>query len=47
MPPATMMSEEPAAIASAAIIAACMPEPHILLMVTASVDWGRPAKSAA
>ena len=47
MPPATIMSEEPAASASAAIIAAFMPEPHILLMVTASVDLGRPAPSAA
>ena len=32
MPPATIRSEEPAASASAAIIAAFMPEPHILLI---------------
>src|SRR3546814_18333898 len=47
MPPATMTSALPAARLSAAIIAAFMPEPHILLIVTASVDLGRPAPSAA
>ena len=37
MPPATTMSALPAAIVSAAMIAACMPEPHILLTVVASI----------
>ena len=47
MPPATMTSTLPAARASCAMIAACMPEPHILLTVVASTDLGRPAASAA
>ena len=47
MPPATITSTEPAARASCAMIAACMPEPHILLTVVASTDLGRPAPSAA
>ncbi|EQB01935.1 hypothetical protein L288_17085 [Sphingobium quisquiliarum P25] len=47
MPPATMIPAPPAAIASAAMIAACMPDPHILLTVVASTDRGRPAPSAA
>jgi hypothetical protein len=47
MPPATMKSALPAARLSAAIIAAFIPDPHILLMVTASVDLARPAPSAA
>ncbi len=47
MPPARMMSAEPASIESAAMIAACMPDPHILLTVVASIWRGRPAFSAA
>ena len=47
MPPATMTSADPASRASRAIIAACMPEPHILLMVVASVPTGRPAPMPA
>jgi hypothetical protein len=47
MPPATMRSDEPAAIMSCANMAACMPEPQTLLMVVASTDVGRPAPSAA
>ena len=47
MPPATMMSALPAASALLARIAACMPEPHILLTVVASTDVGRPAPRAA
>jgi hypothetical protein len=47
MPPATTTSAEPATSASNAIIVACMPEPHILLTVVASIDNGRPAPSAA
>ena len=42
-----MMSAVPAASASCAMIAACMPEPHILLTVVASTDFGRPAWMAA
>ena len=41
MPPATMTSALPAASASWAMIAACMPEPHILLTVVASTDFGK------
>ena len=37
----------PAASVSAAMIAACMPDPHILLTVVASTERGRPAPSAA
>ena len=47
MPPATTTSAEPAASMSCAMIAACMPEPHILLTVVASTRFGRPAFSAA
>ena len=47
MPPGTMTSAEPASRASRAIMAACMPEPHILLMVVASVEVGRPAPMPA
>ena len=47
MPPATSRSTEPAASASAAMIAACMPEPHILFTVVASTWLGSPALSAA
>ena len=47
MPPATITSAEPAASPSWAMMAACMPEPHILLTVVACTDVGRPAPSAA
>ena len=47
MPPATITSAEPASRASWAIMAACMPEPHILLIVVASAEIGRPAPSPA
>src|SRR3954454_21557071 len=47
MPPATMMSAEPAETRSCASMTAFMPEPHILLMVVVVVDFGRPAPSAA
>ena len=47
MPPATMMSAEPAARASWARMAACMPEPHILFTVVAWQDWDSPAPRAA
>ena len=42
MPPATMMSALPAAIASSPMITVCMPEPHTLLTVVAWTDLGRP-----
>ena len=45
MPPATMMSAVPAARASWAMIAACMPEPHILLTVVAWVHRSRQARA--
>src|SRR6478672_5799537 len=47
MPPATTIVAWPEESSSAAIIAAFMPEPHILLMVVAGVDLSRPAPSAA
>ena len=47
IPPATAMSIAPARSASPAMIAACMPDPHILLTVVASTDCGSPAPSAA
>src|SRR6187401_267195 len=47
MPPATTMVELPEESESNAIIAAFMPEPHILLIVVAGVDLSRPAPSAA
>src|SRR6266852_577333 len=47
MPPATTIVAWPEVSSSAAIIAAFMPEPHILLMVVAGVDLSRPAPSAA
>ena len=47
MPPAMMTSAEPEARASWAMIAACMPEPHILFTVAASTPSGSPAPSAA
>jgi hypothetical protein len=43
MPPATMISADPAAKASWARIAACIPEPHILLTVVAFTASGSPA----
>ncbi len=43
MPPATITLAEPAASMSCANIIARMPEPHILLIVTAPVESGRPA----
>ncbi len=47
IPPATITSAEPALSMSWAKIAACMPEPQTLLMVTASAEVGRPAPRAA
>ncbi len=47
MPPATTTPASPAAIAERAMIAACMPDPHILLSVVASTESGRPALRAA
>src|SRR6185437_2944836 len=47
MPPAMAMEARPAAIWSAAIITAFMPEPHILLIVVAGTSNGTPAKTAA
>jgi len=47
MPPATMMSLLPAMSRSLQSIAAFMPEPHILLMVVAPAEIGRPAPSIA
>src|SRR5688500_3457249 len=47
MPPATTTVELPEERASKAIIAAFMPEPHILLTVVAGVDLSSPAPSAA
>ena len=47
MPPATMIFALPASRRSCASMTAFMPEPHILLMVTAPVAAGSPAPSAA
>src|SRR5688572_19251226 len=47
MPPATTTVELPAVSESKAIIAAFMPEPHILLIVVAGVDLSSPAPRAA
>ena len=47
MPPAMITLALPAANASCAMIIACMPLPHILLMVTASTCNGNPAPNAA
>jgi len=47
MPPAMTTFAVLAMRASCAMIAACMPEPHILLMVVAWVDFATPAPSAA
>ncbi len=47
MPPATITSAEPLLSMSWAKIAACMPDPHTLLIVTASAERGSPAPSAA
>src|SRR5262245_16471702 len=47
MPPATMMSADPAVIRSWPSITAFMPEPHTLLTVVAPVASGRPAPRAA
>jgi hypothetical protein len=47
MPPATTTSAVPATSMSCAMIAACMPDPHILLTVEAATDSGKPAPSAA
>src|SRR5258706_4505251 len=47
MPPATTTVAWPDDSLAAAIIAAFMPEPHILLIVVAGVDLSRPAPSAA
>ena len=47
IPPATTMSADPAASASAAMMAACMPDPHILFTVVACTPSGSPAPSAA
>ena len=47
IPPATAIRALPARIRSWASIAAFMPEPHILLMVVAVADSGRPAAKAA
>ena len=47
MPPATSMSALPAASASCAMIAACMPLPHILLIVVAGTLSGKPAPKPA
>ena len=41
MPPATITSAEPLLSMSWAKIAACMPDPHTLLMVTASAERGQ------
>ena len=47
MPPATATVALPASSRSCASITAFMPEPHILLMVTAPVETGSPAARAA
>src|SRR3984957_2317397 len=47
MPPATTTSAEPARKRSWAIMAAFMPEPHILLIVVAPAARGNPAPMAA
>ena len=47
MPPATTISALPAEMVSAAMIAACMPDPHILLTVVASTCSPSPALIAA
>ena len=47
MPPATMTSALPAASMSCANIMVRMPEPHILLIVTAPAESGRPARRRA
>src|SRR3954464_8002227 len=47
MPPATIISADPAEIRSCASMTAFMPEPHILLTVVAVVDFGKPAPRAA
>ncbi len=47
IPPATTMSAEPALIISAACITAFMPDPQSLLIVTAPVLSGMPAKRIA
>ena len=43
MPPAMTISAEPAAIRSWPIIAAFIPDPHILFTVVAPVDSASPA----
>src|SRR6266852_5134940 len=47
MPPATTMVAWPEVSSSAAIMAAFIPDPHILFTVVAGVDLSRPAPSAA
>ncbi len=47
MPPATMISAEPATIPSCASIAAFIAEPHILLTVVQPAESGTPALSDA
>jgi len=47
MPPAIIVSAWPSAIWSCAIIAAFMPEPHILLSVVAGTSSPRPASNPA
>ena len=47
MPPAMITLALPATSASCAMIIACMPLPHILLIVTASTCNGSPAPNAA
>ena len=47
MPPATMQSASPRAIACAARVIALRPEPHTLFTVIAGTAWGSPALSAA
>ena len=47
MPPATITRAEPARIESAPLMRVCIPDPHILFIVTAGTDSGSPAASAA
>ncbi len=47
VPPATTISEVPAAMASAACITAASPEPHTRFTVSAGTVAGSPAPSAA
>ena len=47
IPPATATSADPERRRSWAIIAAFIPDPHILLIVVQPADSGRPAPSEA